>query len=120
LVGLLSGQDFDEAVVERIELVRMGDVLVQADAEELREHENAVDAAVQTVADGHIDETVLAREGDRRLTAMPRQRKQPRSPSAAEDQTESVLHGSASTFVGGFGRATTLLMVTQPRGKESG
>src|SRR5258707_98565 len=49
LVGLLGGEDLDEASTERVELVRVGDVAVQADAEVLREHVDAVDAAVQAV-----------------------------------------------------------------------
>ena len=42
LVGLLGGQHLDEAAAERVELVGVGDVPVQADAEELRQDVDAV------------------------------------------------------------------------------
>ena len=42
LVGLLGGQHLDEAAAEGVELVGVGDVAVQADAEELRQDVDAV------------------------------------------------------------------------------
>jgi hypothetical protein len=37
---------------------------------ELRQHEDLVEARVQAVADRDVDETVVAREGHRRLAAI--------------------------------------------------
>ena len=42
LVRLLGGEDLDEAAAERVELVGVGDVPVQADGEELRQDVDAV------------------------------------------------------------------------------
>ena len=42
LVGLLGGQHLDEAAAERIELIGVGDVAVQADAEKLRQDVDAI------------------------------------------------------------------------------
>src|SRR5262249_3556531 len=46
LVGLLRRQDLHEAAAERVELVGVGDVAVQADAEELRQDVDTAAAAV--------------------------------------------------------------------------
>ena len=43
LVRLLGGQHLDEAAAERVELVGVGDMAVQADAEELRQDVDAVE-----------------------------------------------------------------------------
>src|SRR5579884_1586416 len=44
VVGVLGGQQLDEAAAEGVELVGVGDVAVQTDAEELRQHVDAVEA----------------------------------------------------------------------------
>ncbi len=92
LVGLLRRQDFDEAAIERIELVRVRNVPVQTDGEELRQDVDAVQSAIDAITDGDIDEPVFAGHGNGRLTAELGQRVQPGAPTAAEDQRENVLH----------------------------
>jgi hypothetical protein len=58
----LSSQDFDEAPAERIELVRVRDVTMQADALKLRENINEFDATVEAVAQRDVYVAVLTRE----------------------------------------------------------
>src|SRR5262249_42270795 len=94
LVGLLGGQHLDEAAAERVELVGVGDVPVQANAEELGQDVDAVAAAVDAVADGDVAEPVLAGDGDGRLAAHLRERVQPGAAAAAEDEAQDLLHGN--------------------------
>src|SRR5206468_878294 len=95
LVSLLGGQDFDETAAERVELVTVGDVPVQAHTQELRQHVDAFHAAIDAVADRDVDEAVLPGQRHGRLAAKFRQRIEPRSTAAAQDQTENVLHGKS-------------------------
>src|SRR5581483_6545077 len=88
LVGLLGRQDFDEAAAKRIELVGIGNVAMQTDAEELRQHVDAIAAAVDTVADGDIDEPILAGNRDGWLAAQLGQRVKPGAAAAAENEAE--------------------------------
>ena len=88
LVGLLGGEDLDKAVAEGIELVGVGNMAVQADAEELREDVEAIDAAVDAVAKRDVDEAIFPGDGHGRLTAMLRQGIQRSSAAAAENQAE--------------------------------
>src|SRR5262249_31698406 len=85
LISLLRGQDFDEAAAEGIEFVAIGDVPVQADAQKLRQDINAINAAVDAIADRDIDEAVLAGQGHRRLAAELGQRIEPRATAAAQN-----------------------------------
>ena len=91
-VGLLGRQDLHETSVEIVKLIGVGDVPVQADAQKLREHVDAVEAAVEAVADGDVDETVLAGHGHGRLAAQHRQREQSSSPPTAQNQAENFFH----------------------------
>ena len=95
LVGLLRREDFDEAPAEGGEFVGVRDVVVEADAEELGEDVQANQAAVDAVADGDVDEAVLARDGDGGDAAVPGQRVQGRPASAAQEEANHVLHRSA-------------------------
>ena len=92
LVGLLGGQDLDEAPAERVELVGVGDVPVQADAEKLRQHVDAVEAAVDAVADGDVDEPILAGDGHGRLAAQHGEGIQAGAAAAAQDQAQNITH----------------------------
>ena len=91
---LLRGQNFDEAArAEDVELVRPADVLVQRHAVELREHVDAADAGVETIADRDVDEAVFAPERHGRLGAVFGQRVKPLARSAAHDDTQSLGEG---------------------------
>src|SRR5262249_50787987 len=92
-VRLLGGQDLDKAAAKGVELVGVGDVAVQAYAQELCEKINRVAAAVDAVADGYVDQAVFAGDRDRRLAAQHGQGKEPRTAAAAQNQTQHfVLH----------------------------
>ncbi len=94
---LLGGKDFHEAAVEGVEDVGAADVLVQAGGVELREDVDAVQAAIDAVGDGDVDEAVLARHRHGRLGADLGEGIEPRALSAAEDQSDDVSHtGSPS------------------------
>ena len=57
---LLSRQNLNEAWCEIVEFVSVIDMLVQRHAVELGEHVNRANVGVQAVADGDINERVLA------------------------------------------------------------
>ena len=90
--GLFGGQHFDEAVRERVEAVGLRDVAVQGRGVELGQHEDALEAGVQAVADRDVDEPVLAGERHRRLGAHVRERKEARAAAAAQNQGQHVIH----------------------------
>jgi hypothetical protein len=92
VLRLLRGQDGHESGREQVELVGEADVFVQALRVELGEDEHPAQARIQAVADGDVDQPVFARDGDRGLGALQREREQARSPSAAEDDAEDVVH----------------------------
>src|SRR5581483_1168789 len=100
LVGLLGGEDLDEAAAEGVKLVGVGDVAVQADAEELCQDVDAIQTAVDAIADRDVDEAVLAGDGDSRLGAQLRQRVQTGAASAAEDEAEYVVHNGLGEYSG--------------------
>ena len=90
---LLGGEHFDEAVREHVEPVGLRDVAVERRGVELRQHEDALEAGVQAVADRDVDQPVLAGERHRRLRAHVGQREEPRAAAAAENQGQHVIHG---------------------------
>jgi hypothetical protein len=67
LVGLLGSQDFNKAVAERVENIRIGDVIVQGGGVELGQDIDLPDTAVDTVGDGNVHQTILTSEGYGRL-----------------------------------------------------
>jgi hypothetical protein len=92
--GLLRRQHFNESMIEHVELVRVRDVPMEADGHELREHVDAVDAAIQAIRDRHVDESILAGHGHGRFGAKLREREQSCPLAAAKDQTQDgSLHG---------------------------
>ena len=98
---LLGGEHFDEALREHVEPVGLRDVAVERRRVELRQHEDALEAGVQAVADRNVDQPVLARERHGGLRAHVRQREQARAAAAAEDQGQHVIHGSHLILHGG-------------------
>ena len=96
---LLGGQDLDESAAERIELVRVVDVPVQADGVELGQHEDPVQPGVNAVGHGDVDQPIFA--GDRHGRLAPRfgQRKQPRAATAAQDQRDDPRHDTPPPMV---------------------
>jgi hypothetical protein len=90
---LLSREDFDEAVMEEVEVVGLADVSMEADGVELCEHVDAADIAVDAVGDGDINEAILATEGDSGFGAVFGKREEACAFTSAEDQADSVAHG---------------------------
>jgi hypothetical protein len=88
LVRLLGGQDLDEPVAEHVELVRVGDVPVQTDAQELGEHVDVPQPAVDAVGNGDVDQTVLAGHRHGRLRPALGEREQTAAFAAAEDESQ--------------------------------
>jgi len=105
LVGLLGGQDVHEAVGEHVEMVGLGDVPVERLGVELGQDEDPPDVRVEAVADGDVDEAVLARQRDGGLGAVLGQRVQPGALAAAQDDGTQVLHarplGSGALIISG-------------------
>jgi hypothetical protein len=97
VVGRLLGrQDFDEPLAEQVHPVGLRDVPVEGCGVELREHENPSDVRVQAVADGNVNQPVLAPDWHGWLRAVMCQREQPRPLAAAEDNREDfVVHRHA-------------------------
>ena len=67
---LESFVDLHEASIKIVKLIGIGDVAMEADAQELSEHINAIETAVEAIADRHVNEAVLARDRHGRLAAQ--------------------------------------------------
>lgn len=91
--SLLGGEDFDEAVVEEVEVIGLADMSMEADGIELGEDVDAADIAVDTVGDGDIDEAIFATEWDGGFGAIFGEWEKACTFASAEDQTDSVAHG---------------------------
>ena len=91
--GLLGSEDADEAGAEVVEVVGERNVLVEALGVVLGEDEDPAQVRVEAVADGDVDEAVLARDGHGRLRALVGEGKEPGSPTASQDDGEGVIHG---------------------------
>ena len=96
---LLGGEDRHEPAAEPIEDVGAGDMVVEARRVELRHDEDPIETGIDAVRDGHIDETVFARERNGRLRPVAREREQPRPGAAAEDDCEDTIHRWSSDRV---------------------
>jgi len=77
------------------------DVLDEGVGLELRQHLDLREAGVHEVVQDEVDDPVAPAEGDRRLRPVARQREEPLSHAAREDDGEDVamledLHGAAS------------------------
>ena len=90
---LLGREHLDEAVREHVQAVGLRDVAVERRRVELRQHEDALQAGVQAVADRDVDQPVLAADRHRRLRSHVGQREEARAAAAAEDQREDIVHG---------------------------
>ena len=90
---LLSREDLDEAVAERVHPVGLRDVPVERGGVELRQHEDAADVRVQAIADRDVDEAVAPADWHGRLRSVLGQGKQARALAAAEDDRQHfVVH----------------------------
>ena len=90
--GLLGGQQLDEAAAEGVERIRAADVPVEAHGVELRQHVDAVQAAVDAVGERDVDQPVLSGDRDRGLGAILGQWIEARPLAAAQHQRHDVLH----------------------------
>ena len=104
---LLRGEHLHEALREHVEPVGLRDVAVERRGVELGQHEDALEAGVQAVADRDVDQPVLARERHGRLRAHVRQREQARSRgrrrgsgSTRHSWLHLILHGGNAAVVG--------------------
>src|SRR5262249_24509969 len=66
---------------------------VQARTEELGQNVNVIQAAVDAIADGDVDEPVAPGQRHGRLAAHLGERKQPGPATASEDQAKDAVHG---------------------------
>jgi hypothetical protein len=89
--GLLGGPDLHPAGMEGVKLVGAGDVPVQADRVELRQHRDAVNARVDAVADWDVNQAVLAGHGYGRFGAHFGQWKQPAAAAASQDHCQNII-----------------------------
>lgn len=70
---LLSGEDLDKAfvlVTSHVSGVGSGEMAVQRGGVELREDVDLVDVAVEAVADGDVDESVVSAERNSRFGSL--------------------------------------------------
>jgi hypothetical protein len=58
----LGSEQFDETTAEVVETIRLTNMLVERDTQELGDDVDAIDAAMETVADRDVDQTVFGRE----------------------------------------------------------
>jgi hypothetical protein len=102
-VGLLGGEHFDKAVRESAEAIRARDVAVERRGVELREDEDADDVRVDAVADGDVDESVLAAERDGGFRTQFSQWEEAGTLTAAENDRQRV---SVRTGLSAHGAST--------------
>ena len=94
---LLGREDLDEALAEEVHSIGLPDVAVERGRIELRHHEDAADVCVEAIADGDVDQPVLAADRHSRLGPVLRQRKQPLTLPAAENERDDFAidwHGN--------------------------
>lgn len=97
--GLLSGQNFNEPTAETsAEVVGQAEMAIERLAVELREHINFLNARVDAIADGDVNEAIAATQRDCRLGAGGGQGLQTRAGTAAKDDRKNILHVSISRF----------------------
>ena len=89
---LLGGEDVHEPAAEQIHPIGQRDVAVERRRVELRQHEDAPDVGVDAVADGDVDQPVLAADRHGRLRPMLGERKEPRPLPAAQDDRQDITH----------------------------
>src|SRR5512135_1873768 len=68
--GLLGGPNLNPAGMEGVKLVSLGNMAVEGDRIELGEHGDAVNAGVDAVGNGDIDQAVLTGHGHSWLGAL--------------------------------------------------
>src|SRR5262249_15104486 len=73
---LFGREYFDKTFGKRVEPIGIRDVTVQRGRVELRHHKDLLQPGIQTIADRHVDETVLATQGNSRFRAILREREQ--------------------------------------------
>ena len=64
LKRLFGGPNLHPAGVEGVKIIGAGDMAVQGDRIELGQHGNMMDAGIDAVADGDIDQAVFASDRD--------------------------------------------------------
>ena len=68
---LFGGKHFNVSAVERIKAIAVGDVPVQRRGIELRQNEDSLQARVEAVADGNIDQAILSSRVERQVWSGP-------------------------------------------------
>ena len=109
LRGLLRRQHLDEAIREEVQAVGLCDVPIEGSRVELRQDEDPLQARVKGVADRDVDQPVFAADRHGGLRPHVRQRIQPGSSPAAQDQGQDVVHRSHLTCAGASPQAENLL-----------
>ena len=88
---LLGGPDLHPARMEGVEIIGLGNVAMEGYRIELRQDRNAVDFGVDAVADGNVDQAILARDRHSRFGAHLRQRIKTGAASAAHDDSQNIV-----------------------------
>ncbi len=92
LHGLLSSQKLDKSAAEVIEPIRLANVLVKRNAEELGHHVDLIDTAVQAVADRNIDQSIFAGQRNGRFRSDFCERIKAGSSTTTENQRNYLPH----------------------------
>ncbi len=90
-LGLLGGQDLDEAPAEGIELVGLAGVAMHRGGIELGQQVDLIEPAIEAIADRDVHESVHAGEGHGRLGALSGERAQTGAASTADDDCDHAL-----------------------------
>jgi hypothetical protein len=77
--------------MKSVKLICRCDMAVQGNGIKLRQHRNAIDARIDAIADGNINETVLARHWDGRFGAHHRQWEHAGAASAAKNNRQDIV-----------------------------
>ena len=95
LEGLLGGEQFHEPLRERVETVRVVEMLVEGRRVELGEDEYLAHSRVHAVGNGDVHDSKLAAEGDRGFCAIGGEGVETLPFAAAEDYRDDLFHFAA-------------------------
>jgi len=88
---LLCRQDLHISVMEIVEVIGLGDVAMQGDRVELGENRDLVDARIDAVADGYVNQTIFAGDWHRGFGTLFGQRVKSPTHATAQDNRQDVL-----------------------------
>jgi hypothetical protein len=97
---LLGSEEFNKATIEVVEGVGLPQMAMQTFRQKLSQNVGPIQSAIDTVADGNVDQSVFRRKWNGRLGSNFRERKKTRSTATAENQSDGFGEIHRETQVG--------------------